>query len=288
MIIAFWGIALLLTAGAVLLLLLPLLRPARATVASPAMEEARLAIFDQQLKDLEADVANGLLDASQFERARADLERSLIEDSADAEEPVPSVGTRTGNRVTAAVLVLAVPALALVTYLQVGSGVAGLEPARQTPVTAAAPEHDMERLVNELHARLMAEPDPEGFALLARSQASLGRFDEALRSYARALELGADRDPSVLAQYADLLAFTTDDLQGRPLELVEQALALDPDHPQALWLAGTAAYRVADYATARQHWERLLAILPPGSDSARTIEGNLQDVEQRIEGGVGR
>jgi cytochrome c-type biogenesis protein CcmH len=285
MIMAFWGLALLLTAGAVLLLLLPLLRPAKATVTSPAMEEARLAIFDQQLKDLEADVANGLLDESQFERARADLERSLLEDSADAEEPAPSPGTRTGNRVTAAVLVLAVPALALVTYLQVGSGVAGLEPARQTPVMAAAPEHDMERLVNELHARLMVEPDPQGFALLARSQASLGRMDEALQAYARALELGADQSPSILAQYADLLAFVTDNLQGRPMELVEQALALDPDHPQALWLAGTAAYRVADYATARQHWERLLAILPPDSDSARTIEGNLRDLEQRIGGG---
>ena len=278
----FWSIALLLTAGAVLLLLPPLLRARPAATRPADPQQARLAVFDQQLRDLEADLANGLLDASQFERARTDLERGLLEDSVDTQ---PSdTGVVSPSWPTAAVLVLGVPALALATYLQVGSGPAGLEPARETPAMVAPGEHDMDRLLEGLRTRLQGQPDPQGWALLARSQVSLGRMEEALESYARAVELGGNRDPAVLAQYADLLATATGSLQGRPMELVQQALELDPDHLQSLWLAGTAAYRDQDYPVARRHGERLLANLPPGSEGALSIEANLRELS-RLQGG---
>ena len=282
----FLGLALLLTAGTVLLVLRPLLRSGSGTTASPAaMEQARLAVFEQQLRDLEVDLANGLLDASQFERARADLERGLIEDSGNEDRPEAARGSPGTGRLSAIALALAVPVLALATYMQVGGGVAGLNPDRQVPTQAAAPErHDMERLVETLRARLAEQPDPQGWAMLARSDAALGRVEQALGAYARALALGADRDPTVLAQYADLLASANGSLQGRPLELVRQALELDPDHAQSLWLAGTAAYRDQDYPAARRHWERLLAVLPPDSDGANIIGNNLRELD-RLEGG---
>lgn len=278
----FWGLALLLTSGAVLLLLLPLLRSIPATAASD-MANARLAVFDQQLRDLEADLANGLLDATQFERARADLQRGLLEDTQDQDPPETTQAGPRSSRLTAALLALGVPALALATYLQVGSGVDGLQPAQQAQATAGSPEHDMDRMLEDLKTRLLGQPDPQGWALLARSQASLGRVEQALESYGRAVELGGGRDPALLAQYADLLASATGSLQGRPLELVQQALTLDPDHPHSLWLAGTAAYRNQDYPAARRHWERLLAALPPDSEGAHTIEDNLRELD-RLQG----
>jgi cytochrome c-type biogenesis protein CcmH len=283
--VAFWTLALLFVAGAVVLIILPLLRSGSGVAAVPVdTEDLSLTVFQQQLRDLEADLANGVLEQSQFERARADLERGLLEDAVlpDTDRPQPTRGSPLGGRITAAVLAVAVPAVALATYLHVGGGTGTLDPQRQQPaMAAAAPEHDMARLVEELRIRLTQQPDPQGLALLARSLASLGRLEEAAEAYAQAVELGADSNPSILAQYADLLAFLSDGFEGRPLELVEQALALDPDHPQALWLAGTAAYRDNDYAAARGHWERLLAGLPPDSDAARTIESNLAELGQR-------
>jgi cytochrome c-type biogenesis protein CcmH len=277
----FWGLTLLLTLGALLLLLLPLLR-AGTHVTPAAMEQARLAVFDQQLRDLEGDLANGLLEASQFARARADLERSLLEDSQDRRQPeTPGAGPTTG-RLTAVGLVLAVPALALATYLQVGGGLAALEPGQQATTMAAPGEHEMDRLLEELRARMADRPDPRGLALLARSLVAIGRVEQALEAYDQALAQGGDRDPAVLAQYADLLATATGRLEGRPLALVRQALALDPDHPQSLWLAGTAAYQDRDYPAARRYWQRLLAVLPPDSEGVPIIEQELHELERRL------
>lgn len=274
----FWGLALLLTSGAVLLLLLPLLRSTSAAAASD-MANARLAVFDQQLRDLEADLANGLLDATQFERARADLQRGLLEDTQDQDPPETTQARPRSSRLTAALLALGVPALALATYLQVGTGVDGLQPAQQAPAMAASSEHDIDRMLEDLRTRLLRQPDPHGWALLGRSQASLGRVEQALESYARAVELGGGLDPALLAQYADLLASATGSLQGRPLQLVQQALTLNPDHPHSLWLAGTAAYRDQDYPAARQYWQRLRDILPADSEGVPVIEEQLRALE---------
>jgi cytochrome c-type biogenesis protein CcmH len=276
----FWIFALLLTLLAVLLVALPLLR-GKNTVArmNASMEEARLVVFQQQVRDLEADLTNRLLDEDQFELARADLERGLLEDSADARAQPGTAGVLSG-RVTAAVLALVVPVVALATYLQVGGGVASLEPQRQTAMMAVPGEHEMDKLLTELRARLEQQPSAQGWALLARSLVSLDRPGEALEAYAQAMAAGGDRDPSILAQYADLLGFTGHGLQGRPMELIERALELDPEHPTSLWLAGTAAYQQNDHASARAYWERLLAVMPPDSEEADIIRQNLGALEQ--------
>src|SRR5690606_5715835 len=154
-------------------------------------------------------------------RARADLERGLLEDSRDTDPPEAG-HTAPNRRLTMVLLGLAGPALALVTYLQVGSGQAGLGPARQAPAMVAPGEQDTDRLLDDLRARMADRPDPRGWALLARSLAAIGREDQALEAYEQALAQGGDRDPAVLAQYAELLVATTGSARGRPLELVRQ------------------------------------------------------------------
>jgi cytochrome c-type biogenesis protein CcmH len=68
-------------------------------------------------------------------------------------------------------------------------------------------------------------------------------------------------------------------LEGRPLELINQALELDPNNHKALWLAGTAAYERADYRSALDYWTRLYALVPKDSEAARAMEGNIAEAE---------
>jgi cytochrome c-type biogenesis protein CcmH len=77
----------------------------------------------------------------------------------------------------------------------------------------------------------------------------------------------------LLADYAEVLSqINGGNLQGKPTELIERALKLDANEPQALLLAGAAASERQDFAAAAEHWSRLLAQLEPGSDDAKALE----------------
>jgi cytochrome c-type biogenesis protein CcmH len=76
-------------------------------------------------------------------------------------------------------------------------------------------------------------------------------------------------------------------LAGEPARLVAEALALDPNHPKALALAGTAAFEVGDYATAVRHWEKLAAVEPADSPLAEQARASAQEAKRLAGGAAG-
>jgi cytochrome c-type biogenesis protein CcmH len=94
--------------------------------------------------------------------------------------------------------------------------------------------HEVEAMVAKLAARLEQNPDDaNGWAILARSYATMQRFPEAVAAYAKAAALTRD-DANLLADYADALAASAGrNLEGKPLELVKQALKINPNQ----WMA---------------------------------------------------
>jgi cytochrome c-type biogenesis protein CcmH len=171
--------------------------------------------------------------------------------------------------------VLIVPALAIGLYLKLTGYDAGLA---QTQVASA--EHpqgtempSVEEMIVRLTRRMQSTPDDvRGWIMLARSYLVLQRYAEASQAYAKAYALHSD-DPALMSDYAEALALAANgSLAGRPTELVSQALELQPDQPKALWLAGIAAMHRGDATTAVRHWQKLLVLLPPGSEDAQMIE----------------
>src|SRR5439155_13107939 len=69
-------------------------------------------------------------------------------------------------------------------------------------------------------------------------------------------------------------------LSGEPERLVERALEVEPNNLKALALAGTAAYERQDYARAAQLWGRMLPLVPPDSEDARMIAGNVDEAKK--------
>jgi cytochrome c-type biogenesis protein CcmH len=91
------------------------------------------------------------------------------------------------------------------------------------------------------------------------------RFADAVTAYEKAIaaDSKAARDPGVWCELADALGMAQGGrLAGRPRELVMHALTLDPAHPKALEMAGSAAYEAGDIAAAVRYWRELLAQLP--------------------------
>lgn len=178
-------------------------------------------------------------------------------------------------RKTLTAVAFAVPASALVLYLALGNPAALRAPQGGHGTDTQA---EIEKMVSQYAERLQANPgDAKGWALLARSYKVMNRPAEAVQAYEKAMP-SIQRDAQELANYADAAASLAGGrLEGRPMQLVQQALRVDPDHPMALWLAGTAALQAKDYDRAIAHWERLRKLLPPDGDDAREIRGALAE-----------
>ena len=146
-----------------------------------------------------------------------------------------------------------------------------------------APEHI--EMIKALSARLEQNPnDGKGWAMLARSYAVMGRYNEALPAYEKAANL-IQNDPVLLVDYADVLAAVNGkNLQGKPLELIQSALLIDPTNIKGLNLIGTAAFQAGDYTHAVSYWEKLLQLLPPDSPIAKQINTSIANARAQEAG----
>jgi cytochrome c-type biogenesis protein CcmH len=275
---AFWTFGAALAALALVLLLRPLLRSRKSAKIGRA--EANISIYRDHLRELDADLAEGKLTAADHARSRAELDARLLDDVAAPEAQIPAA--RPGGRRLALILVAVVPLFAAALYLAVGNP-ASLAPGSDPH---AFDSQQLTTLVDRLAARMRENPDDaEGWRLLGRSYAALGRFPESLDAYAKAVER-KPRDADLLADMADVLATTRSErLQGEPEKLVMRALEIDPQNLKALALAGTAAFERKDFNTAARYWQRMLPLVPPESEDARQIQANIAEAQSHLKSG---
>ena len=274
-------LAALLVIVVVAILLPPLLRQPGPSAAGDR-REANLAIFRDQLGELERERHDGSLTEDDFAQARQELQRRLL-DEVQAPPGLPA-GAPAGRK-TALALLLVIPLAAAAGYALLGNRQA-LDPLqRQARITP----QQIEQMVDGLVEKLRQNPDDrQGWVMLARSYKVLERYPQAAEAYARAGAV-VDQDPALLADYAEVLSRATDGgLQGKPTELIERALKIDPDEPQALLLAGAAATDRQQFAAAADYWARLLAQLEPGSEEAVALEAAVskaREIAARTAGG---
>lgn len=243
-------------------------------------EPTALPIYRDQLAELSVDLEAGNLTAAQFEESKRELERRLLEEYRAAPAPVQGPGKRW---LAPAIVAVALPLAGSALYWQLGSPQAFAVPrsaGQQVDPGQITPEH-FRALTQKLANALKKNPnDIQGWGMLARSYQALGRPADAAQALSRAL-LIAPENPDVIADYAAALAgMRNNDLQGKPAQLIGQALEIDPKNQRALALAGAAAYQRKQYDVAIDYWERLVKELPEGSDATRDIRANIAEAKQ--------
>ena len=137
-------------------------------------------------------------------------------------------------------------------------------PPAQENMTSGGPS--MADAVQRLRARLQEAPDDlEGWLLLGRSLFEMGDFAGAQDAYRRAVTLTEGKDTDALLGLAEsqLLGDREQSL-GEAGQLVEEVLTIEPDNPRALWYGGLVAQYRGDSELARERWQRLLSMNPPG------------------------
>jgi len=272
----YWIVAGLMTAGALLFIVLPMINSGKRHGAAKS-SEANLSIYRDQIRELDADLAAGTLNEAQYQSAKTELERRALEDSGKDEnvlDPAP------GNRWWMIAAVVAVPVLMASLYLFLGKQ-SGVEPPRQEgPPQSQVTQAQIEAMVAGLAKKLEAKPDDaEGWAMLGRSYATLRRFNESSAAYARAAAL-APNNSALLTEYADVLAMVNGrNMMGEPEKIIQQALKADPNNIKALALAGTAAFQYKDYRHAIEWWQKILPLVPPDSPVARSVNANISQAQ---------
>ena len=262
-----------LVAGALLFVVPPLLR--RSLRAGATRDAVNVAVYRDQLRELDADLRAGTLAADQHEKARREIEARLLADMGGGEAPAQPPRRA---RAAALALGLAVPICTLAVYMAVGNPRALLPQTADGGNQHGLSAQQFEALVSRLAARLKDNPeDAEGWMMLGRSYAVLGRFGEASEAYAKAAAR-MPRDAQLLADYADALAMAQGrTLQGEPEKIILRALAIDPGNLKALLLAGTAAFNRNDHRAAIRHWERALKVLPGESDMVQRVQASIAE-----------
>lgn len=285
----FWSIVSAMTLCVLGLLLRPLLkRQAQLT----SEQEKTLPVYRQQFSELEQDLTNGLLTDEQYQTARHELERRVLEETGSTETSVMSSGGLVNLRVVALSLAMIIPAASGVLYWTLGNPAAMTHPAVSSaaqggPGGDAQMADSLNTLIDQLRKKLEQNPnDGVGWGLLARSYMAMERYADAVPIFERASKLDPN-NAGLLADYADALAVHQGrKLEGRPETLIQKALKLDPHNVKALMLSGTIAYNRKDFARAAKEWEDAHAYLPPDDqESSDQLKASIAEAKRHLGGG---
>ncbi|OYY26854.1 MAG: c-type cytochrome biogenesis protein CcmI [Azorhizobium sp. 35-67-15] len=252
----------LMTAAAVMAVLWPLAR------RRPLKDEkaADLAVYRDQLTELERDQAAGRLPAAQADAARIEVSRRMLSAADAAPEPAQDpLRARTRRRLAAGLALVGVPLAAVGLYLMLGTP--GLPGAPLAARLAAPPDRtDVAILVRKVEDHLAANPgDGQGYEILAPVYLRLGRVDDAVRAYAQAIRYLGD-SPERRASLGEALVVQADGIVTKDaVAAFQAALAQDPTSPRARYFLGLAAEQDGRKDEAAAIWSKLVQDSPPNA-----------------------
>jgi cytochrome c-type biogenesis protein CcmH len=283
----FWISAVACVAIALAFVLPPLLRK-QAVAAKAARRDINIAVYRDQMKEMETDRTAGLMTEDQYQAGKIELESRLAEDAlAKADATMAPVASRRLGFTLAGVL----PIAAFGMYFWLGNPMSliAIAEAQANPVAAenVKGEHDIMKMIQKVEERTKTNPDDvEAWTMLGKTYAVVGHWPEALQAYEKAMKLKPDV-PAIMTGYAEALAITNNRvLKGKPIELVLQALEKAPDDMKGLELAAISNFQDKNYAQAAYYFKHLLKLLPPESPYAQDIAEAQKEATRLARGGV--
>lgn len=243
--------------------------------------EAQRRIQQQHLADLAQAQKDGRLSDSQYAAARDELMRQVLADQADA-----AFAQQHSDGATRSVrwgwLVALLCALTAVSYVQLGASSAWwpLPLSQRVQISATTPEQLAEQTRVWQQATESRPRDAEAWLTLARLQAAQQAHALAEQALARVVALSPE--PDLWIERAQMKAFSAGGVYtGEPWAWIEQVLREQPQHLNALVLAGTAALSEQRAAVAQGYWQRALALVPADSEAAQGLQQALSQAAQQ-------
>jgi cytochrome c-type biogenesis protein CcmH len=278
----FWIFATLLVVLALVIILPPLFK--KTAFDTDARRQQNIQIAKEQLAELETAFSNKKMQKDEYLARRDELEQSLYSD-VDTDETTKTQYSK--SSVVSSVLIgLLIPAITFGMYAKYGDSKSAdpetTKIAKKVPMKANG-EPDIDAMVSGLRNKLDANPDnAEGWYMLGRSYMAIKRYSDAVYAYEKLFKLEPN-DAKIMLFLADASAMANDgNVAGRPAELVEKSLKLEPNNTTGLWLGGMVASKQGQHAKAIERWTSLLPLLEKQPQQIDEVKSLIAAAKQKM------
>jgi cytochrome c-type biogenesis protein CcmH len=270
-----WLILTLMTAAALGAVILPLARGRGLQAAG-----SDLAVYRDQLEEIERDRADGRIGHDEFEAARVEVSRRLLTAANTGGRTAVETGSGSGRRIAALVTAaIAIPLLAGPLYVLLGSPdlagqpVAGRDAGAGQATSIAA-------LIARIESHLEEDPkDGRGWEVVAPVYMKLERYDDAVKARRNAIDLlGATADREVDLGEA-LTAAANGVVTADAKAAFDRAVAIEGTHFKAMFYLGLAAQQDGNAGEATRIWRDLIAKAPQDAPWLSVVRQSLARVE---------
>lgn len=232
---------------------------------------------------LKAALADGSIDQATYDYERQQLDYDL---AADLVPDGKQRSIKGSGHITAAIIVAVfVPITSGALYLKLGNPAAITQDSNTTQQTASANNAQsgnaqnaqlpapLAELLPQLEKRLEENPeDVQGWRLLGRSYLSIQNYPKAREALERAKALD-ETNVDTLTQLAESIAMSKGgDLSGEAMALLEQSIALNPQHEHTLWLRSIGKQQAGDHQEALLGFNLLMGLSQGNDDAIATID----------------
>lgn len=233
------------------------------------LQKSNIELGKQKQAELKQDLAQGLIDEKSFDQAQEEITQTLAIEL--NQQGSTKVSEHNLSFWIIGFVLIALPVLSLGMYQF-------LKPQVDTLVTQKQPL-SLAQSALEIKKHLQDNTnDFEAWQMLGLTYFELGKLDESIKAYEKSYQLNRDNAP-MLVEYASALATSQGNkFSGRPTALVKEALEINPNMPDALYLAGLIAASAGQFDLAKQVWQRALSILPQGHPDRSILENILSEL----------
>ena len=253
-----------------------------AAVNSDVQSQVNRQIHQQHLADLDRALSEGRLDAGQHQSARDELLRHVLDDDAQAAVSRSNASLPVAWRWMVVGLVL----LSGLSYVQLGAPQAWwtVPLSQRVKISATTPEQLAEQTRQWLQTTQKSPKDAEAWLTLARLHAAQNAHALAEQALAQVISLAPE--PDLWIERAQMKALSAGGVYaGEPWQWIQDVLRTQPQHLNALVLAGSAALSEKKYEAAQKFWQQALSLVPANSEAADGLQqavakaGQLQEAQ---------
>lgn len=267
----FWIFIALLTAAVAIVLTYPLMRSNGLTDTA---RDGEVAVYRDQLAELQRERESGLIGETEAEYARAEIGRRLLAAASGKPGEASAISPRKHNAL-ASIVTLLLPLMGLCLYLYMGSP---NTPDMPLAARLEKPGNDMNLMIAKAERHLAQNPDDgAGWDVLAPIYFKTMRLGDAEMAYRNAIRLQGENAPRLTGLAETLIAANDGVVIDDARSALEDAEKMSPGNPRARFYLALSLEQAGKTDEARNAFAALLKDSPEGAPWIPLLQAHLQN-----------